>query len=105
MGHHEYRPLANMVEVGGVRRPLFISETGAEGSARPAWLHYVAMSSGGAKPGTPRFQASAYPITYPGWDNSRHCQVGLLSTVGSDGATSTSRSRGAATATGDLRPR
>src|SRR5262249_1350132 len=23
------------------RRPLFIAETGAEGSARPAWLHYV----------------------------------------------------------------
>ena len=27
-----------------------------------------------------------YPVTaYPGWDNSRHCEVGLLSTVGSDG--------------------
>jgi hypothetical protein len=22
---------------------------------------------------------------YPGWDNSRHCDVGLLSTIGSDG--------------------
>ena len=27
-----------------------------------------------------------YPVTaYPGWDNSRHCEVGLLSTIGSDG--------------------
>jgi hypothetical protein len=27
-----------------------------------------------------------YPITaYPGWDNSRHCEVGLLSPIGSDG--------------------
>ena len=28
-----------------------------------------------------------YPITaYPGWDNSRHAEAGLLSTVTSDGS-------------------
>jgi hypothetical protein len=27
-----------------------------------------------------------YPITaYPGWDNSRHAEAGLFSTIGSDG--------------------
>ena len=43
MGHHEYRPLADLlVEIGErYRKPVFIAETGAEGSGRPAWLHYV----------------------------------------------------------------
>ena len=43
MGHHEYRPLADMlVEMAErYRKPIFLSETGAEGSAKPSWLHYV----------------------------------------------------------------
>ena len=89
MGHHEYRPLGDMlVEVAArYRKPLLISETGAEGSGRAAWLHYVcdevreAQGRGAAIEGI-----CLYPVTaYPGWDNSRHCQVGLLSTIGSDG--------------------
>ena len=89
MGHHEYRPLADMlVEVAGrYGKPLLISETGAEGSGRPAWLHYVcdevreAQRRGVAVEGV-----CLYPVTaYPGWDNSRHCEVGLFSTVHSDG--------------------
>ncbi|HEU5286200.1 MAG TPA: hypothetical protein VFU20_06800 [Sphingomicrobium sp.] len=89
MGHHEYRPLADMlVEMAErYRKPMFLSETGAEGSGRPAWLHYVcdevrdAQSRGVSVEGI-----CLYPVTaYPGWDNSRHCEVGLLSTIGSDG--------------------
>ena len=89
MGHHEYRPLADMLAEVAERygKPLLIAETGAEGSGRPAWLHYVcdevreAVSRGVRVEGV-----CLYPITaYPGWDNSRHCEVGLLSTVGSDG--------------------
>jgi hypothetical protein len=89
MGHHEYRALANMlVEVAErYSKPLFIAETGAEGSGRPAWLHYVcdevraAQSLGASIEGI-----CLYPVTaYPGWDNSRHCDVGLLSPIGSDG--------------------
>jgi beta-glucosidase/6-phospho-beta-glucosidase/beta-galactosidase len=89
MGHHEYRPLADMLLEVAERyeKPLFISETGAEGSGRAAWLHYVcdevreALSRGARIEGI-----CLYPVTaYPGWDNSRHCQVGLLSTVHSDG--------------------
>ena len=43
MGHHEYRPLSDMLIEVAERygKPLFLSETGAEGSARPSWLHYV----------------------------------------------------------------
>jgi beta-glucosidase/6-phospho-beta-glucosidase/beta-galactosidase len=89
MGHHEYRPLASMLGEVAERygKPLFLAETGAEGSARPAWLHYVcdevrqAQAEGAGIEGI-----CLYPITsYPGWDNSRHCHVGLFSTVGSDG--------------------
>lgn len=89
MGHHEYRPLADMlVEVSDrYGKPLMISETGAERSGRPAWFHYVcdevreAMSRGVRIEGI-----CIYPVTaYPGWDNSRHCEVGLLSTIGADG--------------------
>jgi hypothetical protein len=89
MGHHEYRPLADMLVEVAERfgKPVFISETGAEGSGRPAWMHYVcdevrtAQERGATVDGI-----CLYPITaYPGWDNSRHADVGLLSTIGSDG--------------------
>ncbi len=89
MGHHEYRPLADMLVEMAERyeKPIFISETGAEGSGRPAWLHYVcdevreAMSRGADIRGI-----CMYPITaYPGWDNTRHAETGLLSTIIADG--------------------
>jgi len=89
MGHHEYRPLADMLVEMAERygKPIFLSETGAEGSAKPSWLHYVcsevrdAMDRGADVRGI-----CWYPITaYPGWDNSRHAETGLLSTVVADG--------------------
>ncbi|HEX5258686.1 MAG TPA: hypothetical protein VFW35_07885 [Sphingomicrobium sp.] len=90
MGHHEYRPLADMlIEMAErYRKPVFLSETGAEGSGKPSWLHYVcsevreAMSRGADIRGI-----CWYPITaYPGWDNSRHAETGLLSSVVADGS-------------------
>ena len=89
MGHHEYRPLADMLVEMAERygKPIFLAETGAEGSAKPSWLHYVcnevrdAMDRGADVRGI-----CWYPITaYPGWDNSRHAETGLLSTVVADG--------------------
>jgi hypothetical protein len=89
MGHHEYRPLGDMLVEVAERygKPIWMSETGAEGSGRPSWLHYVcnevrdAMSRGADVRGI-----CWYPITaYPGWDNSRHAEAGLFSTVTSDG--------------------
>ncbi len=90
MGHHEYRPLADMlVEMADrYQKPIFLSETGAEGTGKPSWLHYVcnevrdAMTRGADIRGI-----CWYPITaYPGWDNSRHAETGLLSTVVADGS-------------------
>jgi beta-glucosidase/6-phospho-beta-glucosidase/beta-galactosidase len=90
MGHHEYRPLSDMlIEMAErYRKPLFLSETGAEGSGKSSWLHYVcnevrdAMGRGADIRGI-----CWYPITaYPGWDNSRHAETGLLSTVVADGS-------------------
>ena len=82
MGHHEYRPMRDMLlEVWErYRKPLFISETGAEASGRPAWLHYVCDEVRAAMAlGVPIEAICLYPITdYPGWDNGRHCNVGLF---------------------------
>ena len=68
-------------------KPVFLSETGAEGTGKPSWLHYVcnevrdAMERGADIRGI-----CWYPITaYPGWDNSRHAETGLLSTVVANG--------------------
>jgi beta-glucosidase/6-phospho-beta-glucosidase/beta-galactosidase len=89
MGHHEYRPLSDMLVEMGERygKPMMLSETGAEGTGKPSWLHYVcnevreAMSRGVDVRGI-----CWYPITaYPGWDNSRHAETGLLSSIVADG--------------------
>lgn len=89
MGHHEYRPLSAMLADMAERydKPVFISETGAEGSGRAAWLHYVCDEVRAARSrGTDVQGICLYPVTaYPGWDNSRHCEVGLFSPVQSDG--------------------
>ena len=83
MGHHAYRPLRDMLVEAyeRYRRPLLIAETGAEGSGRPAWLHYVGAEVRSARTrGVPVEGICLYPVAdYPGWDNERTCSVGLLS--------------------------
>ena len=90
MGHHEYRPLADMLVEFAERygKPVFLSETGAEGTGRPAWLHYVCDEVRAAQARGAEVEGIClYPITaYPGWDNSRHCDVGLFSSIQSDGS-------------------
>lgn len=89
MGHHEYRPLADMlIEISDrYGKPIFLSETGAEGSGKPSWLHYVCNEVRDAiGRGADMRGICWYPITaYPGWDNSRHAETGLFSTVVADG--------------------
>lgn len=89
LGHHAYRPLSEMLAEASGRygRPIFLAETGAEGSARPAWLHYVcdqvrqAMATG-----VPVEGICLYPILdYPGWNNDRLCHVGMFSLPDRDG--------------------
>ena len=89
MGHHEHRPLADMLMEVAERygKPIFLSETGAEGSGRASWLHYVCSEVREAMARGARVEGICwYPITaYPGWDNSRHADAGLLSPVTADG--------------------
>ena len=89
MGHHEHRPLGDMlVEVADrYDKPLLMTETGAEGSGRASWLHYVCSEVRDAiGRGATIHGICWYPITaYPGWDNSRHAEAGLLSTITADG--------------------
>ena len=89
LGHHEYRALADMLlEIANrYRKPIFLAETGAEGSGRASWLHYIGNQVRDAiDQGADVRGVCWYPITaYPGWDNSRHAEAGLLSTVGADG--------------------
>jgi hypothetical protein len=90
MGHHEYRPLADMLVEVAERygKPIFLSETGAEGTGKPSWLHYVSNEVRQAMDrGVDVRGVCWYPITaYPGWDNARHADAGLLSTIVADGS-------------------
>jgi len=65
-----------------------LSETGAEGSGKPSWLHYVCNEVRDAMGrGVDMRGICWYPVTaYPGWDNSRHAETGLLSSVVADGS-------------------
>jgi hypothetical protein len=90
LGHHSYRPLSGMLREAHERyqRPLLISETGAEGSAAAAWLHYVCDEVQEAMGlDVPVEGICLYPILdYPGWENERMCRVGLLGEVMEDGS-------------------
>jgi beta-glucosidase/6-phospho-beta-glucosidase/beta-galactosidase len=83
LGHNAYRPFRDMLAEAHRRyqRPILISETGAEGSGRSAWLHYVCSEVHEAiEEGVPVQGVCLYPILdYPGWANDRTCFVGLLS--------------------------
>jgi hypothetical protein len=89
LGHHDYRPLSEMLVEASERyaKPVFLAETGAEGSARPAWLHYVCGEVLEAIQVGLRFEGIClYPVaTYPGWDDFRHAQVGLFTAPCSEG--------------------
>jgi hypothetical protein len=83
LGHHSYRPFrAMLIETyARYKRPLLVSETGAEGTARASWLHYVCSEVRAAQAeGVPVGGICLYPVVdYPGWENDRCCEVGLLS--------------------------
>jgi len=80
--HPDYRPFRDIL--AGVyaryRRPLFVAETGAEGEHRVPWLGYICGQVRAARAtGTPVDGICLYPVTdYPGWEDLRHCRVGLL---------------------------
>ncbi len=82
LGRHDYRPFRNILASVSqlYNRPIIVAETGAEGSAGPAWLHYVAGEVRAAvAEGVPIHGVCLYPVLdYPGWDDERNCPVGLL---------------------------
>ncbi|NNM73185.1 beta-glucosidase [Enterovirga aerilata] len=89
LGHHAFRPLRDMLLEVWERysRPMFIAETGAEGSGRASWLHYVCGEVRAAMAaGVPLEGVCLYPILdYHGWDNDRLCATGLLSSPDASG--------------------
>jgi beta-glucosidase/6-phospho-beta-glucosidase/beta-galactosidase len=88
LGHRDYRPLSDMLVEAHARygKPLFLAETMAQGSARPAWLHYVCQEVREAmRQGVPVLGICLYPVTaYPGWDDQRLVHLGLF-TAPADG--------------------
>jgi beta-glucosidase/6-phospho-beta-glucosidase/beta-galactosidase len=89
LGHHSYRRLSSLLAEVHDRynRPILISETGAEGGAKAYWLHYVCGEVRIAqRQGVSLEGICMYPIVdYPGWDNERVCNVGLLSVADDNG--------------------
>jgi hypothetical protein len=83
LGHHAYLAFSDILAEWSERyeRPVLISETGSEGSARAAWLHYVCDEIRIAQArGIPVEGVCIYPILeYAGWENGRVCATGLFS--------------------------
>jgi beta-glucosidase/6-phospho-beta-glucosidase/beta-galactosidase len=84
-----FRPLRAMLEEVAMRyaRPMFIAETGAEGSLRVPWLRYVADEVAAAEcAGICIEGICLYPVLdYPGWSDERHCETGVLGHADDEG--------------------
>lgn len=81
-GDARYRPLSDLLLEAYEhydRRPLVLSETGAEDEVRADWLRYVADECVRALDrGCELHGVTLYPIlNHPGWLNDRHCHNGL----------------------------
>jgi hypothetical protein len=80
-GDPRYKPLSTMLlEVHTrYRRPMLMTETGAEGDARADWLAYVSGECIDALArGCELHGITIYPVlNHPGWADDRHCQNGL----------------------------
>ena len=83
-GHYLHRPLHVMLRDlwERYRRPILITETGAEADAAVGWLGYVASEVRQAqRDGVEMLGVCLYPVMdYPGWDDERHCHCGLIAT-------------------------
>ena len=77
-----YRPFVDILtEVWDrYRRPIVISETGAEGPSGAAWMHHIHRECMDALDrGIPIEGICTYPIMdYVGWSDDRHCRCGLI---------------------------
>jgi hypothetical protein len=82
LGHPLYRPFSQLLaEVyERYRRPMVVSETGAEEPNGAGWLRYVGGEVRVAiDAGVPVEGICIYPVMdYLGWDDDRHCHCGLI---------------------------
>ncbi|MFO1036265.1 MAG: beta-glucosidase [Geminicoccaceae bacterium] len=89
LGHQHYRPMRELLldVYRRYQRPIYISETGAERTARAPWLYYVCAEVRAAmSQGVPIEGICLYPVVdYPGWDDGRLCEVGLYSSADESG--------------------
>ncbi len=89
-GDSKYRPFHLILEevYERYRRPMFVSETGAENEARPGWFDYIFGEVQKAiRAGIPMHGICLYPIlNHPGWDDDRHCYNGLWDYARPDGS-------------------
>jgi hypothetical protein len=62
------------------RRPIVITEIGAEAPADVGWLGYISAEVRQAqRDGVEILGVCLYPVMdYPGWDDERHCPCGLI---------------------------
>lgn len=85
-----YRPFRDILQfiAQRYRRPIVLSETGAEGGDRASWLRYVCDEVAHARhAGASILGVCIYPVTdYPGWGDDRHCPTGLLGLAQPDGS-------------------
>lgn len=81
-GHPRHRSLHSMLlEIHQrYRRPLVITETGAEAEDEIGWLGYMhAEVRQAQRQGADVLGICLYPVMdYPGWDDDRHCRCGLI---------------------------
>lgn len=81
-GHPLHTPLHQMLlELWHrYKRPLIVTETGAEKGAAAGWLGYICAEVRQAiRAGVPVLGICLYPVMdYPGWDDGRHCSCGLI---------------------------
>ena len=82
LGHPLHRPLHEQLLTlwNRYRCPILITETGAEHAAAFGWLGSIAAEvRQAARLGVQVLGICLYPVMdYPGWDDDRHCSVGLL---------------------------
>jgi beta-glucosidase/6-phospho-beta-glucosidase/beta-galactosidase len=83
LGHPDHKPVHLMLLDlwQRYRRPILITETGAEAGADVGWLGYIAAEVRQAmREGVKMVGLCLYPVMdYPGWDDERHCHCGLIS--------------------------
>ena len=81
-GHPDHKPFHRILFelYERYRRPILITETGAESSAAVGWLAYLCGEVRQAmRQGVDIAGICLYPIMdYPGWDDDRHCSCGLI---------------------------